>query len=440
MKKARLMCMTSMLLLLTALLGCSSGDEGITVEDDWAAVGLTLTRDASMRDDAIVIGQFERNGIRLRVIDITKRFTEAKYSQQSVPVSHVPMEQLPEAIKEKVYQWGMASLTKLFRLEYNGKTYYDMTSLLSSSMFNIYDSEGNPFVSYDDLEKINSESTVSCILVLNVETIKNADDAPNYLVGIWRNDWQHLIQGFEGEQAIVELYPNLPFSITEVISFRDDGTGYLRTIKEYKDGQKDIALDPFNYELTDYHGGDSYGYHAYSYLCHFEAGDDIEFSNRINDNKQVMVPYNAWVNYPWFRQTKDDYEALEVNSGQKYGIPAKDNSNPIVGRWTGSETSDALMNTITTTWVFRSDSTGYLLLDQQFSEPFVYTIDYQGSEAELTIYKYNTGFVVSDGFANDIVHTVFEPTILPQGKTIKATFKDNTLELEGWEATYQREK
>lgn len=433
-----MICMATLLqLLLTALQGCSSGDEGITVEDDWAAVGLTLTRDASMRDDATVVGQFERDGVRLRVIDITRRFTEADYWQRSIPVSHVAMEKLPEAIKEKVYQWGMSGLTKLFRLEYNGKTYYDMTSLLSSSMFNIYDSEGNPFVSYDDYEKIKNEATASCILVLNVETIKNADDAPNYLVGIWQNDWQHLTQGSEKELDIVALYPDLPFSITEVMSFRDDGTGYLRTIKEYKDGQKDISLDPFNYELTDYQGGDSYGYHAYSYLCHFKAGDDIEFSSRINEDMQVMVPYNAWVNYPWFRQTKDDYESLEVNCGMKYGTPTADNNSPIVGRWSGQPKDP--METVASTWVFRSDNTGYLLVDQRFSEPFVYTVDYQDSEAELTIYKYNTGFTVSDGFANDIVHTVFEPTILPQGKTMKATFKDNTLELEGWDTIYQRE-
>lgn len=438
MRKTRLICMATLLqLLLTALQGCSSGDEGITVEDDWAAVGLTLTRDASMRDDATVVGQFERDGVRLRVIDITRRFTEADYWQRSIPVSHVAMEKLPEAIKEKVYQWGMSGLTKLFRLEYNGKTYYDMTSLLSSSMFNIYDSEGNPFVSYDDYEKIKNEATASCILVLNVETIKNADDAPNYLVGIWQNDWQHLTQGSEKELDIVALYPDLPFIITEVMSFRDDGTGYLRTIKEYKDGQKDISLDPFNYELTDYQGGDSYGYHAYSYLCHFKAGDDIEFSSRINEDMQVMVPYNAWVNYPWFRQTKDDYESLEVNCGMKYGTPTADNNSPIVGRWSGQPKDP--METVASTWVFRSDNTGYLLVDQRFSEPFVYTVDYQDSEAELTIYKYNTGFTVSDGFANDIVHTVFEPTILPQGKTMKATFKDNTLELEGWDTIYQRE-
>ena len=438
MRKTRLICIATLLqLLLTALQGCSSGDEGITVEDDWAAVGLTLTRDASMRDDATVVGQFERDGVRLRVIDITRRFTEADYWQRSIPVSHVAMEKLPEAIKEKVYQWGMSGLTKLFRLEYNGKTYYDMTSLLSSSMFNIYDSEGNPFVSYDDYEKIKNEATASCILVLNVETIKNADDAPNYLVGIWQNDWQHLTQGSEKELDIVALYPDLPFSITEVMSFRDDGTGYLRTIKEYKDGQKDISLDPFNYELTDYQGGDSYGYHAYSYLCHFKAGDDIEFSSRINEDMQVMVPYNAWVNYPWFRQTKDDYESLEVNCGMKYGTPTADNNSPIVGRWSGQPKDP--METVASTWVFRSDNTGYLLVDQRFSEPFVYTVDYQDSEAELTIYKYNTGFTVSDGFANDIVHTVFEPTILPQGKTMKATFKDNTLELEGWDTIYQRE-
>ena len=438
MRKTRLICMTTLLLsLLTALQSCSSGDEGITVEDDWAAVGLTLTRDASKRDKATVIGQFERNGVRLRVIDITRRFTEAVYCQRSVPVSYVPMEQLPETIKEKVYQWGMSSLTKLFRLEYKGKTYYDMTNPLSSSLFNIYDSEGNPFVSYDDYEEIQNEANISCILVLDTEIIKNADDAPNYLVGIWQNDWQHLIQGSEREPAIVTLYPDLPFSITEVMRFRDDGTGYLRTIKEYKDGQKDITLDPFNYELTDYHGGDSYGYHAYSYLCHFEAGDDIEFCNNMNVSKQVMVPYNAWVNYPWFRQTKDDYESQEVNCGMKYGTPAADNKSPIVGRWSGQ--ANELMGKSASTWVFRSDNTGYLLVGQQFSEPFVYTVDYQGSEAELTIYKYNTGFFVSDGFAEDIVYTDFEPTILPQGKTMKATFKDGTLELEGWETIYQRE-
>lgn len=431
MRKTRLICMATLLqLLLTALQGCSSGDEGITVEDDWAAVGLTLTRDASMRDDATVVGQFERDGVRLRVIDITRRFTEADYWQRSIPVSHVPMELLPEAIKEKVYLWGMSGLTKLFRLEYNGNTYYDMSSLLSSSMFNIYDSEGNPFVSYDDLEKIKNEATASCILVLNVETIKNVDDAPNYLVGIWQNDWQHLMH--DNIKADVALYPELPFSITEVMRLNDDGTGYLRTVKTYKDGQNEIALDPFRYELTDYHGGEQYGYHGYYYTCYFEAGDIIGYLERSYDGMQTMAPARYLAYYPWFKQTEDAFASEEVNAGQKYGVPAKDSNSPIVGRWTGGEYSEYLMRTISTTWVFRKDNTGYRLLDGQYNTPFAYTVNYNGSDAEVTIYKYNTGFTVDEGFAKNIADLSFDPTILPKGTTIKARLNGNSLELDGW--------
>lgn len=70
------------------------------------------------------------------------------------------------------------------------------------------------------------------------------------------------------------------------------------------------------------------------------------------------------------------------------------------------------------------------------SVPFAYTVSYNGSEAELTIYKYNCGFVVDDGFAKDI-YSDFDPTVLPKGKVIKATVSGNTLKLNGW-GTYQR--
>ena len=159
--------MTTLLLsLLTALQSCSSGDEGITVEDDWAAVGLTLTRDASKRDKATVIGQFERNGVRLHVIDITERFSEAVYWQQSVTVSHVPIEQLPETIKEMVYKWGLSSLTKLFRLEYKGKTYYDITCLLLSIKSNIKCSYPN---------KDDATRCINCGMELNTYWDKSGD-------------------------------------------------------------------------------------------------------------------------------------------------------------------------------------------------------------------------------------------------------------------------
>jgi hypothetical protein len=142
------------------------------------------------------------------------------------------------------------------------------------------------------------------------------------------------------------------------------------------------------------------------------------------------------VSYPWFKQKRDAFESLSVNAGQKYGNPGRDKNSPIVGRWTGEFKSDMIAAVGTYTWVFRSDNTGYRLLDGVLSAPFAYTVTYKGSEAELTIYKYNTGFLMDEGFSKGIDN--FDPTILPQGKTIQAKFSGNTLELEGWNS-YQRE-
>ena len=88
--------------------------------------------------------------------------------------------------------------------------------------------------------------------------------------------------------------------------------------------------------------------------------------------------------------------------------------------------------------MFRSDSTGYRLLNGVLNAPFAYTVTYQGSSAELTTYEYNKGFMISEGFSKDGTGLTFDPTILPQGVTIKAKINGNTLELEGWDS-YQRE-
>jgi hypothetical protein len=72
------------------------------------------------------------------------------------------------------------------------------------------------------------------------------------------------------------------------------------------------------------------------------------------------------------------------------------------------------------------------------SAPFAYTITYHGSEAELTTYEYNKGFMINEGFSKGGVDTNFDSAIVPQGKVIKARIKGNTLELEGWDS-YQRE-
>ena len=81
------------------------------------------------------------------------------------------------------------------------------------------------------------------------------------------------------------------------------------------------------------------------------------------------------------------------------------------------------MKDIFTTWVFRSDNTGYSLRGDEYDESFAYTVTYNGSKANVTIYKYNTGL-----FDNEI-----------NGTTINATFNGDGLELEGW-GSYSRQE
>jgi len=425
---------------LTALAGCSSNDDEANTNEVWEGMGLTLTREQGKRDTKTVVEYFERNGMKFHLIDITERFVEARYyNHQSVPVTHVGLENLPSEIQTKARSWGSSgAVTKVFRMEYQGEYYYEISNALQSSVYDIVNANGKRH-DWDD-SFLDGLKNVCCILVLDIEVIKDAEGAPNYLVGIWQNDWQHLkhSQGTTTyENAVVALYPELPFSITEVMRLNEDGTGYLRTVKTYKDGTNEIALDPFRYELTDYHGGEQYGYHGYNYQCHFEAGDIIEYQGRSYDGMQTLDFIKAIVCYPWYKQSVDLFESLEVNAGQKYGLPAKDSSSPIVGRWTGEEYSEMLMKPITSTWVFRSDHTGYLLSGGYI--PFAYTVSYNGAQAEVTIYKYNTGFTIDEGFANDLGDLTFIPTILPKGKVIKATVNDNSLTMDGWGSYIRQE-
>ena len=432
--------MTLLLSGLTALAGCSSSDDETMMGNghNWSTEGLTMTRDANKQNTAIVVRDFERNGMKLQMLDITERFSEAKYYNQTVPIKHVLMKDLPAALQPIVESWGMSALTKVFRIEYKGSFYYEISNMLSSAAFDFFDESGAHcwFCVYQD-EFMSQITGACCVLVLDVGGIKSAEDAPNYLVGFWENDWEHLIH-YEGQTATVALYPDLNFKITEVLNFREDGSGYLRTVKEYKDGKKEIALDPFRYELTDYHGGEAYGYHGYYYKCYFEAGDIIEYLQRSYDNMQTLLSPRCFVNYPWFKKAADRYDSFTVNAGQKYGMPARDSESRIVGRWTGVSYSESLMTDIKTTWVFRSDNTGYRLIGEQYDESFAYTVSYHDSEADLTIYKYNTGFLLEDGFAKSIADMDFDPTILPKGKSVKARFNEDSLELEGWADNYHR--
>lgn len=429
-KLSMLLALTLMVSGLAVLTGCSSNDEDTSVQNEWESQGLMLTREQDKQDAKTVIDYFEQNGIKWHLIDITERFTEARFIDKYVPVSHVEYEALPTAI-QPIARIGIGFIMKVFQMEYHDEVYYEITNPLQSTLINIYNVNGERYdfstVSFDDF--MSEAKELCCILVLDTEIVKSAEGAPNYLVGIWQNDWQHLIH--DGVQATVALYPDLPFSITEVMRLNDDFTGYLRTVKTYKDGRNEVALDPFRYELTDYHGGEQYGYHGYAYKCYFEAGDVIEYGEYSYDNMQTMGG-RSLAYFPWFKQTCDQFELLEVNAGRKYGLPAKDDNNPIVGRWTGGEYSEYLMRTISTTWVFRSDNTGYRLLEGTYDVPFAYTVSYNGSDAEVTIYKYNTGFTLDEGFAKNIADLSFDPTILPKGKVIKAKVNGSSLELDGW--------
>ena len=442
MKRQNLLWLVTLLLSgMATLTGCSSSDENPSYQDSDVYESLGLTRKKGVSDsDGIVVKLFERGGLKLQVVDITNQFESATYEDKKIPVKHVFVDQLPSAIKDLAISAAADLSTRVCRMEYEGEYYYDILSMFSSTFINIFNSNGERrnFQGPADYEAfINKAKDICCILVMKTERIKSAENAPNYLVGYWQTDWQHLLHDVY-QQASVELYPDFSFSITEVMAMNDDGTGYLRTVKTYKDGTNEVALDPFTYVLTDYHKNEQYGDIDYSFKCYFAAGDAIEYSVRSYDNMQSLNNMMSFVSYPWFSQATDAFDSLTVNAGQKYGNPGRDNNSPIVGRWTGEFISDQIAAVGTFTWVFRSDNTGYRLLDGVLNAPFAYTVTYHGSEAELTTYEYNKGFMISEGFCKDDYGLTFDPTIVPQGKTIKAKINGDTLELEGWN-TYQRD-
>jgi hypothetical protein len=442
MKKLSILWMLTLMLSgVATLAGCSSNDEDSLTTNSEQYENLGLTRKSGQSEsNGIVVKLFERNGIKLQVVDITDQFESATYEHKKIPVKHVFVEQLPSAIQNLAISAGADLSTRVCRMEYEGKYYYDIYSPFSNTWINVFNSNGErpSFQSPAEYEAFVSKAKdICCILVLTSERIKSAENAPNYLVGYWQTDWQHLLYDVY-KQADVVLYPDFSFSITEVMAINEDGTGYLRTVKTYKNGTHEVALDPFTYVLTDYHKNEQYGDIDYSFKCYFAAGDAIEYSVRSYDNMQSLNNMMSFVSYPWFNQTTDAFESLTVNAGQKYGNPERDNSSPIVGRWTGEFKSDQIATVGTFTWVFRSDNTGYRLLNGVLNAPFAYTVTYHGSDAELTTYEYNKGFMIDEGFSKDSYGLTFDPTIVPQGKTIKAKINGNTLELEGWD-TYQRE-
>ena len=391
------------------------------------------------------IGSFyvENRNLTIRLYDITNLYKEVSYLGQAVPVNHMRYEDLPEKLQETAKSYALAAGTQVYRMRWNGETVYHLLCPVMEESRGVFKPTGERIVfpQIDDYYRfLQEQSEEACLLIINAQLEKNADGAPNLLVGTWKMDWEHLhhdiAPGNSGIDGQVSLYSELPFSITEVCHFEADGTGYLRSVKTFNSGETEVAYDPFKYWLTNYQAdADGSNYQGYSYVCQFEAGDIIEYTARSYDSfERVFDRAFTFVTYPWYRQKADTFSGN--NGGPKYGNPGKDDNNPIVGRWTGTGINAAGTFGINTyTWVFRQDGTGYLLIGRELSQSFAYTSEGNDAALQLSIYKYDTGFYIQDGFWKEGDKTYsFVSNPVPGGKVMKARIYDNgnSLELEGW--------
>ena len=393
----------------------------------------------------VEIGTFyvENRNMTLRLMDITGFYQEVGYMSWAVPVNHISYQNMPTGLKEQVKQYALGASSQVYRMKWRGETVYHLICPLYDDIIGVYKASGEriPFSSMEAyLQFLQEISDVNCLLIIDTEVVKSVEGAPNLLEGTWQSDWLHLHHDISstnsgGIDDQVELYADLPFSITEICHFKQDGTGYLRTVKTLKNGKKEVAYDPFNYWLTNYQSGPG-AYKGYDYLCVFAAGDTIEYPARSwNDFSNDFDRGFTFVTYPWYKQKSDSFSSKKGDP--KYGIPERDKKSPIVGRWTGITKSAAQTFGIGSyTWVFRSDGTGYLISGRKFCNSFAYTVDDEnGSDLQLTLYKYDTGFYIQDGFWKEGDWTysyVQQPT--PKGKKMKAKVYDDgdSLEIQGW--------
>ena len=387
--------------------------------------------------ETIVIGEYDWiNGKRIKLLDLTNSYHNIcyVYPLNGKPVKHLAFEKLPKGMMETVRTWGISFPTRVFRTKWKGETVYHLLSLVHDQDYGVFRESGENLKLYQNPEQyvafIEGQENTECILVLKGEIIKDVTGAKKDLVGMWCQDWQHLTHITDNghETDIVQLYPDLPFSITEICRFEDDGKGRLITEKTYNDGRKEITVDHFKYKVTDYTAPS-----AYEYKCYFEAGDTIDYRARSLDGFKTFNRVHYYVNYPWQPITSYPYDENAV-IGSKYGTPQPDASNSLVGKWEGSYLDySATLGKSTFTWVFRSDQTGYLMLDGLFQYSFAYTQSGSTNEAQVTIYKYDTGFTADEGFDSNPGPLIdYDPAILPKGVTMKAKLSGNQLELEGY--------
>ncbi|MBO4842715.1 MAG: hypothetical protein J5478_05015 [Bacteroidales bacterium] len=395
-----------------------------------------------------LIGTFfvENRNMTLQLYDITDLYKEVCYVSWAVPVNHTRYENLPNELKETVKTYGLMSPTQVYKMKWKGETVYHLFCAVMDDWTGVYKPSGEriTFKTIQEYYQFLKEVTdVNCLLLIDTEVVKSAEGAPNLLVGTWQMDWEHLHHDItpnnSGIDDQVALYDDLPFSITEVCHFEANGTGYLRSVKSFKNGKTEVALDPFSYWLTDYQTYNSVSnYQGYSYVCCFAAGDTIEYTARSYDTFGKTFDRGfTFVTYPWYKQKSDPYS--NKKGEPKYGVPERDNSSLIVGRWSGVGFSAAgVFGKRSYTWVFRSDGTGYELLGRKIYQSFAYTVEGNNDALQLTIYKYDTGFYTQDGFWKEGDWTYsYVPQPTPKGKVMKARIYDNgkSLELEGFNNT-----
>ena len=190
---------------VATLAGCSSNDEDSSTANSDFYESWGLTRKSGQSDSkGFVVKLFERNGLKLQVVDITEQFESATFFDKKVSVNHVFVEQLPAAIQKLAINYGESSGTRVCRMEYEGEVYYDIYSVFSSSWTNFFNSNGERHY-FQDEGFLSKAKDVSCILVLTKEPVKNAEGAPNYLIGYWQTDWQHLVHDHNQQTTVVPL-------------------------------------------------------------------------------------------------------------------------------------------------------------------------------------------------------------------------------------------
>ena len=185
MKRLSMLWMLALLLSgVATLAGCSSDDEdsvtadySVTADDDlfFEIMGLTRKK-AQHSNKGVVIKRFEWNGLINQIVDVTDLFESATFFNQKVPVNHVYIEQLPTAIQEMA-----GGSTRICRMKYKGEYYYDIYSLFSSTVLNIYNGNGERLIfhSTEEYEAFESKATnVCCILVLISKPVESGQGAP----------------------------------------------------------------------------------------------------------------------------------------------------------------------------------------------------------------------------------------------------------------------